>query len=339
MVLVLEDFFSIPIKIYKIIGIHPFQTPNQSKTNKHNQFLVCFCLLNLLVDVLAEAAYFVNGLITRGDFLKLINCVACTVFGAMGLEELLLMWRKRAKLLAGINFLRRQFPALAEHQLQYNVSKLYRESQAYMTVFAVLFIVLISSFNFSPVIVNIWQVYSGQGEWNTEFPFYMWFPFDPTASTPLYIVMYLLESWGGFTAVMSCLAMNLFLGAVVTQLCLQLKILKKDLQEAVESEDGDEKRNHQLKIITIKHNQIINCCREMDDIFTVSIFFNYMSSSLIICLVLFQVVVGEDLVEIIKFCLFLMSSLLQTLTMSHFGQEIIDHVRDQNGYRKLETVD
>lgn len=313
------------------MGLTPFHDERTVSYANYRLVLFIFCLINLAIDVQAEASYFIHGLTQSGNFLKMISCVACTVFGAMGLEELLMIFRKREKLIQLIRFLDNEFPKTVEGQEHFKISKLYMETKAFMVSFAVLFVVLISAFNFSPVVVNILQVYTGRGEWNTDFPFYMWFPFDPTSSVPLYIIMYLLESWGGFTAVMSCLAMNLFLGAIVTQLCLQLKMLKENLLEAVNLQSAahrekEVKEASFLRGIVIKHCQIIRGCDDMEDIFTVSIFFNYMTSSLIICLVLFQVVVGEDLAEIIKFCLFLLSSVLQTWTMSHFGQELIDHV-------------
>lgn len=321
--LTMENFFSIPIQIYRIVGLTPFPDPASNKYAKYRRYLFWFSLVNLTIDVQAEASYFIHGLTQSGNFLKMISCVACTVFGAMGWEELLMIRRKHEKIAQLINFLGAEFPKSAEDQKKFKIERLYKETRAFMTSFATLFIVLISAFNFSPVIVNILDVYFG-GEWNTDFPFYMWFPFDPTSSVPLYVVMYLLESWGGFTAVMSCLAMNLLLGAIVTQICLQLKMLKRNLHEAVLEEGKG--RSHSLRPIVLKHCQIVQGCQDLEEIFTVSIFFNYMSSSLIICLVLFQVVVGSDLAEIIKFCLFLLSSLLQTWTMSHFGQEMIDHV-------------
>lgn len=198
-----------------------------------------------------------------------------------------------------------------------------------MIIFGAMFAVLVSAFNFTPVILNTANFYLGHSEWNSDYPFFTWFPFDASSSIGIYVGMYLLQMWAGFVAVLSCLGMNLFLGAIITQLCLQFKMLKRDLKEAVDLHrrgHREIKSRFDLGVMVMKHDQLIKCCQETENTFAVSILVNYIVSSLILCLVLFQVVVGDKLSDVFKFSLFLFSTVLQTLSMSRFGQDIIDHV-------------
>lgn len=324
----LEDFFSVPILFFKVVGLYPFHSKATVKHPKWMNFLFWFSLIDLAIGIAAEAAYFLRGLFQTQDFLKMISCATCTLFGIMGWEELFTTWRRRKLLLNIVAYLKQEFPKTPEEQERLQVTKLYRQSHALMTSFAISFVLLINAFNFLPILANTVEVYTGQGEWNSAFPFYMWFPFDPTASTPVYIIMYLFEVWAGFTAVLSCLAMNLFLGSIVTQLCLQLRMLQEDLVKAVGEEIASQgKPQHNLlEKVVRRHERIIECCKETDEIFAGSLFIVYTFSSIMLCLGLLEVVVGDRFADILKFCLLLLSSTLQTLIMSHFGQQIIDQV-------------
>lgn len=325
MTLVLKDFFSIPILFFKCIGLQPFGHRTGIKHPLIMSIIFWFSVIDLGVVILAEIAYFVRGVSGQGrDFLSVISCVACTLFGLVGWEELLLIWRKRETLKRILNFLDAEFPKLDEQQDHLQMNKVYKESRALMISFSVLFIVLISTFNFAPVVVNVYEFYAEHKQWSSDFPFFVWFPFDPTSPTHLYVAIYIWEVFGGFAAVLSCLATNLFVGAIVTQLCLQLSKIKGELIEAV---DLQRKSGSYLKPIVVRHSQIIDYCELLEETLSVSLFYNYILSSMMLCLGLFMVVVGVRLSDLFKFCLFLISCLLQTLTMSHYGQDMIEHVR------------
>lgn len=330
--LTLEDFFSIPIFFFKCVGLRPIhrggREPLKYKYVNLMQFIFWFSLLSLGVALVGECAYIYHGVTCGQDFLNIISCLACTLYGAMCWENLFTVWRKCEEITKLVEFLQEEFPKTIEEQEKLRMTKLKKESWAFMTSFAIVFIFLISSFNFSPVVVNILEVYLGHSKWNADFPFTLWYPFDPASSTTLYVGLYLWLVWAGFTAVLSGLAMSLFLGALVTQFCLQLKRLNLMLQETlnVPSRNNPPKGVLLLRDFVIKHNEIISYCMEMEDIFSMSLFYHYIMSSVNLCLGLFMVIAGVKWEDFIKFCLFLISCLLQTLTISHFGQYIIDNV-------------
>lgn len=323
----MKDFFSIPRTFFKIIGLTPFGN-HSLKFVSYLQILYWFSVVDLLIALLAQGAYFIRGLHLTGNFLQMISTAACFAFGLMAWQELLMVWLNRVRLSKLIQFLDREFPKTHEKQFQFQIPKLYKDSRSFIISFSVCYLSLISAFNFTPVVADIadyWQ----SSEWKWNLPYLMLFPFDPRATITRYMTVYILESWAGFTAVVACLSLNLLLSAIITQVCLQLKILKNQLETVKIQRNSMEKNQSvaQLRAIVIKHGELISFCQELDNIFCVSILVNYISSSLLICLVGFEVVVGVKIYEIIKFCLFLISSLMQTFALSYFGQQIIDHVR------------
>lgn len=110
MVLTLEDFFSIPILFFKLFGLSPFH--EKSAVKYYNWLSLFFWLgvIDLCLVIVAECAYLYLGIINDEKFLKMISCAACTAFGIMALDEMLMTWRSRSKILNIINFLRQEFP-------------------------------------------------------------------------------------------------------------------------------------------------------------------------------------------------------------------------------------
>lgn len=317
----MEDFFSVPITFFKIIGLTPYDAGSSVKNAEYRRVLFWFSLVDLGLALVFQAAYFIQGMQETDNFLQMISAAACIAFGAMAWEEMLMIWLNRNKLLCLIDFLKSRYPETPTLQSQFGMTKLYKETRTFMISFAVCYLILIFAFNFTPLIASFVNFYSGlSSDWTLGLPYLMLFPFDPKVPLTRYVFVYVLESWAGFTAVVSCLAMNLFLGSMITQLCLHLKIMRVQLRAV------DLRQRNQLRTIVIKHCELIKCCQDLEETFSTSLFVNYMCSSLLICFVGFQVVVGTNYFEIIKFCLFLISSLLQTLSLSHFGQAIIDNV-------------
>lgn len=321
MKLSMEDFFSVPITFFKIIGLTPYDDERYVEHAEYRRFLIWFSLIDLGLALVFQSAFFIQGMQETDNFLQMISAAACIAFGAMAWEEMLMIWLNRDKLLNLIDFLKKQYPETPTLQSQFGMAKLYTETRTFMISFAASYLILIFAFNCTPLFASFVEYYSGRSsDWTMGLPYLMLFPFDPKVPLTRYVFVYALESWAGFTAVVSCLAMNLFLGGMITQLCLQLKILRVQLAAT------DLRQRNHLRAIVIKHCELIKCCQDLEETFSTSLFVNYMCSSLLICCVGFQVVVGTNYFEIIKFCLFLISSLLQTLSLSYFGQDIIDHV-------------
>lgn len=73
-------------------------------------------------------------------------------------------------------------------------------------------------------------------------------------------------------------------------------------------------------------NSNFRVSEELNSIFSPSILFNFLASSLIICLVGFQATAGVAPLDFFKYLLFLLASLLQILLICYFGNMLIDSV-------------
>lgn len=170
------------------------------------------------------------------------------------------------------------------------------------------------------------------GVWKKEFPYFVWYPFD-AFDDQYFAYVYLSQTWAGFTTVFAMLAEVFIIGTLVLQFCIQFECISRSLREYRPSHATN---NQFLRKTIAQHNFILDTAEEFADIISGTLFINQTCSSMVICFVGFQVVVGENLTVIIKFLLFLFCSLIHTIVVSYFGNEIMEYVR-QDG-RRLRTL-
>lgn len=329
-----NEFFAIPDKFFRLIGVVGYSGAEARPVSKlHARLLTIFfwsSFINLFICFVGECIFFVLGFGDFDNFLKLTALAPCMAFVGMSLEEMLMIWWYRKQLGEVIMFLEEMYPKqCVQEQLQYNIPQTKSKLRWLMIYFATSYMTLISTFNFIPFFVTVYE-YFQEGVWKRELPYFIWYPFDPYTDA-VFPVLYFLQSWAGFTTVIAILAFNIFLGALITLFCLQFDILNTKLKLLKPSKENYKNDLKELiKLIEI-HTALFENCRLMGHIFSVSIFVNYIISSLVICLVGFQVVAGEETPVIFKFMLFLICSLIQTMTMSYFGNQIIERVSDSRG--------
>ena len=79
-----------------------------------------------------------------------------------------------------------------------------------------------------PILISI-QIYYTDGIIHKEFPYMMWYPFD--AHQPVvFESCYLLVIWAAYTCDIAVLSIDLLYSNILTLLCVQFDILKRDLE-------------------------------------------------------------------------------------------------------------
>lgn len=67
---------------------------------------------------------------------------------------------------------------------------------------------------------------------------------------------------------------------------------------------------------------------DLNTVFNASIFYNFLSSSLMICLIGFQITVKVNTFDLFKYFIFLITSLSQIFMTCYFGEKLIDSVKN-----------
>lgn len=327
MVVVLQDYFTVPKFFFNTVGLNPYFELTESLSRRkriRNQIWFLCSLFVLTYAVVGEAIYFVLAFGKPGaNVLELFGILPCTSLGVVALNEMALIIRCGDRINNLMVDIEEVFLKTKEEQDRFGVESAYRRNRIGIYNFTLAFFSLIMTFNALPLIF-IAKDFSQTGVWRKEFPFLMWFPFD--ATTPIvFPIIYGLECWAGFGGVFHIVAVNIFFTSTLSVICLQFDILSETFRDIDPTKDKVVVKK-ELVMFVQRHNRLIDITKEAADIFSISILVNYLSSSIILCLAGFEIVASTDYVEILKFVLFLLSCLVLSLNMSLVGNRLLDSV-------------
>lgn len=280
-----------PKNFFKILGLTLFV---QSKSNfwtgfKSSYFWIIF--IGLFVCAISETMELLVTM-AQGEFkhfIKIIETIAYTGFVVITIVKLVLIFIHRKTLSFIIDELRDLFPKLIEIQKKYKVAEYVQRTNYLIKFFCVLYMLLIWMFNLLPI-GDSYLIYRRTHEWKRQLPYHFWYPYDVYLPF-VFEFNYLFQIWGGFNAATAGVAVNILFCAIISQICLQLEILQKEM---IALEVGDENGHDCSKLSRLiqKHERLIQLSNKMETIFSIPLLFNFFASTFIICLSGFMAMVG-----------------------------------------------
>lgn len=287
-----------PNNFFKMLGLTLlFESSSNFWTGfKSTYFWIIFIGLNvcaisetmelLLTMALGEFKYFI----------KIIETIAYTGFVVITIVKLILIFIHRKTLSFIIDELRDLFPKSLAKQKKYKVYEYVKRTNYLIKFFCILYMLLIWMFNLLPI-GDSYLIYRRTHEWKRQLPFHFWYPFDVYV-TGVFELNYLFQIWGGFNAATAGVAVNILFCAIISQICLQLDILQKEM---IGLEVGDKSGHdcNKLSRLIQKHERLIQLSNKMEIIFSIPLLFNFFASTFIICLSGFMAMVG------IRNCIFI----------------------------------
>ncbi|XP_036344866.1 odorant receptor 13a-like [Rhagoletis pomonella] len=174
---------------------------------------------------------------------------------------------------------------------------------------------------------------------NKPFPYKMLFPYDANHGWR-YALTYVFTAWAGVCVVTTLFAEDSLFGFFVTYTCGQLNILHKkidnitiDSYATVRGGRGGTEADYQrecirrLDKIAAKHSVLFDFVNQLEEFFSPIMLVNFMISSVLICMVGFQLVTGKNMFvgDYIKFLVYIFSSLSQLFVLCWNGDKIIQN--------------
>ncbi|CAO1342318.1 unnamed protein product [Diamesa hyperborea] len=293
-----ENFTSFSEKAFSLNGWIPFKKQTISK-NK----LVYFWTSNIIciITLMQGMIYFIqNFMLKNASLLELTNLAPCMGFVILALmKTYVVVYRNQETFTEIIETLGKLFPKSMEEQQKYKVGIIFKRQKALNIFFSAIYMTIFVIFNLMPIFICI-QIYYTDGIIHKEFPYMMWHPFD--AYQPVvFEFCYLLVIWAAFTCDIAVLSTDLLYSNVLTLLCMQFDILKRDL-EHLNAEESKE-CIIELKKKVLLHMELIEISEKLEDIFSMSILINFVGN-------------------LIKFSIYLFSSLSQILLMCYYGDQL-----------------
>ncbi|XP_059615687.1 putative odorant receptor 85d [Phlebotomus argentipes] len=257
-------------------------------------------------------------------FLELTALAPCTIFSSIALIKLNMIWWNQKRLTRIVNKLEEIFPKTEDDQEEYHIRETRRESYMITIYFSVSYMILIWVFNLLPLIVSIMD-YMDTGIYKRQLPYFIWYPFNPTKTAKMFMIMYVQQNWGAFVSMIGILGTDLFFGCFITQLSMQFKTLTHHLTFITTPRRAKGLRNARLKSAIERHHTLIDLCAEMEDIYNFSILCNFVLSSLMICLVGFQSTNPDVHFDILfKYVMFLICAMWQVFCLCYYGNVLLE---------------
>jgi odorant receptor len=170
-----------------------------------------------------------------------------------------------------------------------------------------------------------------------KLPFLNWYPFEENGK--LFYFTFVWQLCSSLATICSLVGPDLMLFTFITLISLQFNILYVRLTE-LKVLPVDEAEKMLIELIKL-HNTLLRMTVNLEKIFSISILFNLLYSSVLICLMEFQVVEVAKNDIFLKFLLFLVVSLNGIFQLCRFGEKlttasnnITDAVYDLEWYEK-----
>ncbi|XP_030378893.1 odorant receptor 13a [Scaptodrosophila lebanonensis] len=166
------------------------------------------------------------------------------------------------------------------------------------------------------------------------FPYKMQFFYDPYKSWLHYVLTYFFTSYAGICVVTTLFAEDSILGFFITYTCGQFRLLHERIDGLIAASNlrgnpDEVQRKYVLRLQSIarQHERLLSFSRLLEEFFNPILLVNLMISSLLICMVGFQLVTGKNMFigDYVKFVVYISSSISQLYILCGNGDTLIQH--------------
>lgn len=212
-----------------------------------------------------------------------------------------------------INQLQSVFPEEKLKQKKYNIKSYFENYRLFARVYAVMFMVPCVCVMIIPLIK---LVSSG----SKSFPLNIWVPFEYERKG-IYIIAFLWSVWACANSVLILIAIDTLMFVLITLVSMEFDILRIDFTNLTATTLNIER---QVGNFIQRHNNLIECNRKLEQIFSPSFLFNFVQSIFVICLTAFLYTKSSDPIQLIMNGSYCAAVLNQIFLICYFGQKVID---------------
>ncbi|XP_054085390.1 odorant receptor 85c [Zeugodacus cucurbitae] len=339
-----EAFLRIPNFFYRSVGVDLWNTDGGPLQDA----VFYFGLLNVNVWLLSELVFAV--LMVSKNFIQATMTLSYAGFVLVGSIKMYFMWRKKAEMKRFLQLMNAIFPRTEQQQKIMHLRRHLRQSTIVMSCFAMMFMVLIWTYNLYPYMQR--QIYDrllDVRSINKTLPYESYIPWNWHEHWTFYLY-YTLQSIAGYHAASAQIASDLVLCAMATQMIMHYEYVAQKITEyqpqvgadsgsKAELSNGKELNSQSFTTleneaycrdmkflcdIIAYHANVLSLSDIMNEVLGVPLLVNFMTSSFVLCFVGFQMTMDAEPDYMVKLFLFLFSSLVQICLICQYGQLLID---------------
>lgn len=309
-----SEFIKIQLLCLKVSGLDPLRDDNDKSWKSYLlNFYQHFFIVNLIICQLLGCVSIIlrnNNVevITRLMFSSLITFLSCVKSCEIFLK------RKLFKDI--LESCEKLFPKNLEDQQKINLQRHFKSFKLVQKTFLGL-----AAFAFGILFAGLAYKIASTGSWLQKFPIEFVFPYDeydPKYHAFTFIWLYGISIIASYIVLGADLLLYAFITLIIIQYD-QLRFNIKRLDHVFESRFRNE-----VKQIVKLHTTLTKLANSLQELFAFSIFTNFFGSSLLLCVVGYQVAEGSNLENLILYWSLLVFSLVQVLLMCFHGQKLTD---------------
>lgn len=253
-----KSFNSIPNVFFKTIGMKPYlKDPSDHDHNRKTTLLFYIGFVNLFLLYVGEIIMIVKVFGNFQNFVEITDIAMCVGFISIAFVKVATIFSNTKRMSKLINYLEFEFPKSIDEQHKFNVKKYVHKTKRIMKSYSILFMTMIWCYNLFALAESIIG-YVRFGNWNADFPYVIWYPFDPYEKI-LFEFNYLSQVWAGYVSAAATLSSDLLLCGAVIQVCMHYDNLKQDLLLLKPTSTKEHHKHDYIILIQYiqRHNKII----------------------------------------------------------------------------------
>lgn len=304
-----SDFVKFPLKCFKAIGLVPYDADNvETVKKKCLRFYHFFVITNLVIALIFATVFVKNNL---GNLPLITENIPIYGYVLMAVVKSTCILVKKEEFKDLVDTLSELFPKTKEEQNIFKVRKYFTNYRRTEIIFAI----MVGSAAMDFVAAKLIS-FAFTGVWYDKLPYENWFPFDEY-DPKFYNFVFLWQWLNTIVTVCSLIGSDLILYSFITLLTTQFDILSQQLEKLTPLNDIEK-----IIELTKMHETLLRLSRVLEEIFSVAILFNFLSSSILICLVGYQVLIGISFELLLNFSVLLTAALLQVLMLCYYGNKL-----------------
>ncbi|KAL7741919.1 hypothetical protein ACLKA6_012131 [Drosophila palustris] len=326
-----DDFMSLPIFFYHTIGVDPYEsTGSKSVPSRWLYVIFIMHVINIAFNFGAETTVIV---LYYDDMESIVDvCMTICYLGhdIVSLLKIFSVQRQRAKLSALVREMESIFPAPnREEQRKYQVDYYLRRCRFFMRGFSGLYLFLVVTYSFYVYIkylIQHWILESVDAE--KAMPYYSVSPWDWHDNWSYY-VMYLIQVVAAYMTTTGHISTDILIYAVNMQLVMHFDYLSRELSEfrLNKQSKNDEKCYvkdlNLLQDLIAYHNKLLSLSDVTNSVFGLPLLLNFLTSSVMVCFVGFQMTLGLSVYHTVKLAIFLLSAVTEIYLICYFSDLLI----------------
>ncbi|XP_068157909.1 odorant receptor 67a-like [Drosophila tropicalis] len=326
-----KDFVRLPLFFYHTIGFNPYAEDKKNRGSRSNWLWILFFIhMGVLNFVLACEIIFSFDQFVNGSFVTACETLGYIGFVAVADLKIIAVYFRRATLSNLVNQMESIFPKNQEHE-QYDVNRYLTRCRLLTKSFSVLYIVLISLYNmvaYFQYVIDRYIQHSPDAE--RTMPYVPTVPWNWHNSNLGFYGTYLIQTWAACVSSVGHISADLMIFSVEIQVLMHFDYLSKSLLEfPIQAEnganiDGANRDLSKLQQLIAYHNKILGLTDLINEVFGRPLLLNLLTSSVVVCLVGFQMTIVLSPEQVVKLVLYLISANVEIYLICYFSQLLIE---------------